>query len=540
MVEQSAFEQLTGMTLGNYRLQKLVEHNKQGPTFLASARTGETLFVRFLTAPVGLAPDARIVYLGRFQQEANQIASLQHPHIMPLLDYGNYQSMPYLVYPHVPLVSLRSLLAQSAATDAVAVGRYLEQIASALEYAHSRAVLHRNLSTNCIFRQSNRQLVVAEFGIARILELCEHEMQAAQGVQEEARQSHYTGSSESCAPEQLFGRNIDAYTDIYALGAVLYRMLTGHPPFAGRTREEISRQHLYAKVPPISTWRSGLPVDLDHIIARAMAKEPAERFRRPSELVRAYYQIVAPDEALRMARTTGHMASVASGGLAAEAAWRESAKQNAVARRESAKFDAVARRESAKFDAVASRESAKYNAIGRNAPAARGQVSRRALFTTLAAGGVGAAALIAIFGTHLLHGASTPQTQVNASAPTAAAPTKAATKPASSAAPATNANVLARTADIPLNSSKTFPIANQRNPGVIVHLTDNRFVAFDSTCTHEQCSVSYNPQDKLLECPCHGAAFDPAKNASVVQGPAQTPLTAIKISVNSDGTITKV
>lgn len=165
-------------------------------------------------------------------------------------------------------------------------------------------------------------------------------------------------------------------------------------------------------------------------------------------------------------------------------------------------------------------------------------MSRRHLLTLIKLSS-GVAASTTLLAACSSGGSQTPSNSSTISATQAPATTQAPAATQASTTQASAANALAEVAGIPVNSAKTFPIFNQKNPGVIVHLPDQKFVAFDTTCTHMQCEVSYNPSSKLLECPCHGAKFDPASEGKVVEGPAQTPLTPIRISVNADGTITK-
>ncbi len=468
MVEHSSFDKLVGTELGNYRLERLLEQNEQGAVFLVSGRdpSGDrgivkaTYLLHILAVPTELTSEARIVYLGRFQQQANQVAQLQHSHILPLLDYGNHQGMPYLVSPNLPVTSLSARLTQKGPLDVLTASRYLDQIAAALAYAHEHGVLHRNLTTDCIFLKGDDNLFVADFGVMRMLELSRSDTQSLTTL--------YGNSVASApAPEQLLGKPVDTYTDVYALGAVLYRMLTAHRVFRGKGRDDIVQQHLQASVPSVSKWRSGLPANIDDVIARALAKKPAERFRQPGELADAYHQVVAPHAA-------------------------PSDKQPSISR-------------------------------------------RRALAIIGAGGGaaVGIAA-VTLFASHYLVGNTSPTGTSSASNPTTSAPPAQGNTPP----PAQGGRVLARTSDVPLNSAKTFPLANSQNPGLLIHLSNNQFVAFDSTCTHAACPVSYNQRNKLLECPCHGAVFDPARNAAVVQGPAPRPLTKIPITVQPNGTIT--
>jgi Rieske Fe-S protein len=507
------YRSYVGETLGEYRLEQMLENSDTGPIFLARAKQA-SFHIHLLAVPPGLASQDRIVFLGRFQREAGGIAALRHPGLLPLLDYGIYQSYPYLVMPRLAMAPLTSYLAQHGALDTLLVGRYLDQIAGALEYAHAQAALHLALSTDCLFIKEDRNLVVAGLGIMRMIEAgrklespgASEKDHHGQFVwrDKQGRPLYGLGAGSAPAPEQLLGDPVDTCTDVYALGAVLYRMLTGHRVFRGSSAAELAQQHLTSPVPPLSKWRVGIPARVDSLITQAMAKEPARRFRQPGQLANAYHDCVAPNDPQRTAFVI-RAPSLASGSPGQDAAPVAAP---------------LASRPRSSSTPSPTRGPQRRTA---GSPASAGISRRRFL---IAGGGAAVAiAAVTIFASHYLIGNTAPAGSTSTTTTGGGSSTRSGT-------------VLAHTSDVPVNSAKTFPIPNSSNPGILVHLPDKSFVAFNSTCTHTGCAVAYNPQDHLLECPCHGAAFDPAKGAGVVHGPASAPLASIPIKVNADNTIT--
>jgi serine/threonine protein kinase/uncharacterized membrane protein len=281
---QYSFDALTGITLGSYRLERLIGYSQKGPVFLARPGPGPTTYlVRFLTEPTDQRIRRSNDYLERFHYLASQIAALQHPALLPLLDYGIYQGIPYLVSPNLALRSLRRRLANNVLINTFTIGRYLDQIAAALDYAHEHGVFHGNLTLDSLFVRLNGQLIVADMGMRGLLELIAPGNSLAQ-------------SSKESAPEQFLGRPAGPYTDVYALGAILYQLLTGSPVFVGTTADEIADQHLFAAVPPLSQRRTDLPAGLDSILARALAKDPKQRYQQAGALATAYHRVMDPND----------------------------------------------------------------------------------------------------------------------------------------------------------------------------------------------------------------------------------------------------
>jgi serine/threonine protein kinase/drug/metabolite transporter (DMT)-like permease len=287
-LSEIAFDTLTGVTLGNYHLKRLIEHSQTGPVFLAQSNTGKATYrLRFLDDLDNAREQWRSDDLEQFCDLAKELVALQHPYILPLLDYGIYQGIPYLVTPKRNTRSLRSRLADNEPINAFTVGRYLDQITAALEYAHEHDVFHGNLTLDTIYIRLNGQIVVADFGVRNLLglnapgELLSHE-------------------NAGNAPEQLIDEPIGPYTDVYALGAVLYQLLTDSQVFAGATDEEVVYQHLITAIQPFSQSRNDLSAGLSRIIAQALDKDPRQRYQQAGALANAYHQIVDPNDKNRV------------------------------------------------------------------------------------------------------------------------------------------------------------------------------------------------------------------------------------------------
>ncbi len=502
------FDAFVGKTLGNYSLEKLSEKLETGPVFLARhIQAGTRHRLRFLALPAAISPEQRLVFLGHFQREAGKVILLHHPALLPLNDYGIYEGTPYLVSPDLPA---RPLQVEKGPVDLTRAARYLDGIAAALEEAHRQGILHLNLNARNVCLRADGQPLVTETGLLRMFSPKIEALSGEQMLLENGspllldRQGHplYALNIASApAPELLLGLSPGPSTDVYALGSLLYQLLTGHRALRGDTLQELTEQHLKAPLPSLNRWRQGLPDGLDQLISRAMHKDPAWRFRTPGALANAYAGSVPPSAGERKPFV------VAGPPL------------------------------------TSNQEPPQPVPLSRPAPGPvlpmpgkQTPVSRRRAITLIAAGGgVAAAAGVVVWlaESNKTSGAA----GVVSPGRTSAASTSAGNS--GSAGPGHSGKVLASVSDVPPNSARAFPLPDNPNPGLLIHLENGQFVAFNSTCTHAGCAVKYNARDHLLECPCHGASFDPAKNAQVVGGPAPAPLTSIPITVNSDGTITQ-
>jgi DNA-binding SARP family transcriptional activator/TolB-like protein len=252
----------------------------------------------------------------RFLREIDIAASLMHPHILPLHDSGEANGLLYYVMPYVEGESLRGRLERERRlplTDALQVGG---EVADALAYAHHRGFVHRDIKPENILLGGGHALV-ADFGIARAIGSAGGEQLTTKGVG--------TGTPAYMSPEQVTGESpVDERTDIYALGCVLYEMISGEPPFRGSTPEETLAQRLSAPVRPLSALRKEVDPELDSIIRRALARAPSDRFATAAEfgkLLTARAPRHTEAEAPRSPRRKVAWAIPITGAAAAMAIW---------------------------------------------------------------------------------------------------------------------------------------------------------------------------------------------------------------------------
>jgi hypothetical protein len=245
-------------------------------------------------------------FIGRFQQEARTIANLEHPHILPVHDYGESEGVTYLVMRYFDAGTLKNRL-RSGPLSLAEVDRLFAQLAEALAYAHTHGVVHRDLKPANVLVDAQDNVFLTDFGIAKLLEGSSHFTATGAMV----------GTPAYMSPEQVLGQKVDQRSDIYSLGIVLYEMVTGREPFEADTPLAVALKHVNEPLPLPSAVKPGLAPDMERVILKALAKNPDDRFATAADFLAAWKQALreaegvtehAPAQTIAMASaaTTAH------------------------------------------------------------------------------------------------------------------------------------------------------------------------------------------------------------------------------------------
>jgi serine/threonine-protein kinase len=217
----------------------------------------------------------------RFLREATAAAAIDHPHILPVYDAGESEGVLFIAMRLVDGKDLRAVLREPEPLDLQRVATIVGQIGSALDAAHARGLIHRDVKPANILLSSATEnddpdfCYLTDFGVSTW-------MTSSPGTLTSA--DRMVGSLNYAAPEQIEGKTVAASADTYSLGCVLYECLAGRPPFAGRTSVATLYAQLHETPPPVSSLRSDLPAGLDAVVGRAMAKTPEDRYASSREL----------------------------------------------------------------------------------------------------------------------------------------------------------------------------------------------------------------------------------------------------------------
>jgi serine/threonine protein kinase len=214
-----------------------------------------------------------------FQREARVMARLTHPGIVPVYAFGEVAledgtRAPYFIMRHVDGESLAERLRRARRLDAAEARRLLAELALTLDYAHREGVVHRDLKPENVLLARDGSALLTDFGVA-----------AQPSYDEQATPGTATGTPHYMSPEQLVGEHaIDGRSDLYALGVLGFTLLTGRPPFRGRTLHELSARHLLQRVPEIAQLAPDAPRALVAVVERCLAKDPEARWRTGREM----------------------------------------------------------------------------------------------------------------------------------------------------------------------------------------------------------------------------------------------------------------
>jgi Tol biopolymer transport system component/tRNA A-37 threonylcarbamoyl transferase component Bud32 len=267
---------LIGRVLGQYKIVSLIGKGGMAIVYRAvQPSMGREVAIKVL--PPALLKDR--TFLERFTHEARIIAQLQHPRILPVYDYGEQDGLPYIVMAYMPAGSLEDRIrAEEWGLPLIEVVRLVAQIAEALDFAHDNGVIHRDFKPANVLLDDRGNTYLADFGIARMAESTAQV--TATGL---------SGSPAYVAPETAARSGPHKSLDLYALGVTLYQMLAGKVPYMAANPMGVLMAHLSEPIPDIRERRPELPAEIQAVVEKGMAKDPADRYQSAAELAADLY-----------------------------------------------------------------------------------------------------------------------------------------------------------------------------------------------------------------------------------------------------------
>jgi Tol biopolymer transport system component len=271
-----------GVRLGRYEIRSQIGSGGMGEVYLAwDSELDRTIALKILPTEIASDPER----MRRFVQEAKSASALNHPNILIVHDVGRSDSIPFMVTEHVEGDTLRARLRKGRLPLAEALDVAI-QIASALSEAHHAGIIHRDIKPENVMVRSGGLVKVVDFGLAKatVQDLASLDPDAPTEALFQTAAGTVFGTAAYMSPEQAHGLNVDARTDLFSLGVTLYEMVAGRAPFVGVTTTDVMASVLRTQPTPLVQVVSDSPTEFDRIVAKALAKDPEERYQSAKDL----------------------------------------------------------------------------------------------------------------------------------------------------------------------------------------------------------------------------------------------------------------
>ncbi|MFN8381101.1 MAG: serine/threonine-protein kinase [Anaerolineales bacterium] len=264
-------------TIGRYEVEAELTQGGMGVIFLArDPYIQRQVVVKVLMYKHTLDD----VYREFFQREAEVIAALEHPCIVPIYDFGWHGQQPYIVMRYMSGGSLDDRL-QKGEIKLTEMAHILKRVSEALDAAHAGNIIHRDVKPSNILFDSTGEAFLSDFGIAKSKTIADDDGE------------WLVGTPAYMSPEQVKGDHVDGRSDIYALGVTLYRLLSGKLPFASDSTTALINMHVDLPIPDIRQVKANVPAVWQEVVAKAMAKDPNDRYPTASDFARDVTEVVS-------------------------------------------------------------------------------------------------------------------------------------------------------------------------------------------------------------------------------------------------------